>query len=137
MTLKPSDMLEIQSAIDEYERKFPRRPAPSAEVALAWRLGGRAAAKKLAMPASSPDIASTVAEDSRPEFVEQECNRVMWAWEQVRLQWHMVRLPRFDLAVSEDSLPWIKGVVRVGWWGMVALITASVFVFGAVVGGLK
>ena len=41
MTLKPTDMLEIQSAIDEYERKFPRRPAPSAEVALAWRLGKR------------------------------------------------------------------------------------------------
>ena len=41
MTLKPTDMLEIQSAIDEYERKFPRRPAPSAEVALAWRLSKR------------------------------------------------------------------------------------------------
>ena len=42
MTLKPTDMLEIQSAIDEYERKPPRRPTPSAEVALAgaWVNGG-------------------------------------------------------------------------------------------------
>jgi hypothetical protein len=48
MTLKPTDMLEIQSAIDEYERKFPGRPAPSAEVALAWRLGKREARKRLA-----------------------------------------------------------------------------------------
>ena len=37
MTLNPTDMLEIQTAIDEYERKFPRRPAPSAEVALAHK----------------------------------------------------------------------------------------------------
>ena len=47
MTLRPTDMLEIQSAIDEYERKFPGRAAPSAEVALAWRLGKREAAKLL------------------------------------------------------------------------------------------
>ena len=31
MALKPTDMLEIQSAIDEYERKFPRKPAPLGE----------------------------------------------------------------------------------------------------------
>ena len=48
MTLKPTDMLEIQSAIDAYERKFPRRPAPSAEVALAWRLGKREWARRQA-----------------------------------------------------------------------------------------
>jgi hypothetical protein len=41
LALTPSDMLEIQSAIDAYERRFPRRPAPSAEIALAWRLGKR------------------------------------------------------------------------------------------------
>jgi len=137
MTLKPSDMLEIQTAIDEYERKFPRRPAPSAEVALAWRLGKRAPAKTRAVPASKADVATAVAEVDRSDLVEQECSRVTWAWEQVRLQWHMVRLPRFDLAGAEDSLPWVKGVARVGWWGMVAVITASVFFFGAVVGGLK
>jgi hypothetical protein len=137
MTLKPTDMLEIQSAIDKYERRFPRRPAPSAEVALAWLLGKRPAVTKRAPPASSDDRAQEVAGNPRSEFVQQECGRLMWAWEQFRLQWHMVRLPRFDLALSEDSGPWVKGVVRVGWWGMVALITASVFFFGAVIGGLK
>jgi hypothetical protein len=39
MTLTPSDMLAIQSAIDAYENRFPRRPSPSAEEALAWRAG--------------------------------------------------------------------------------------------------
>ena len=58
MTLKPTDMLEIQSAIDEYERKFPRRPAPSAEVALAWRLGKREAARRMARSRDS-DLASS------------------------------------------------------------------------------
>ncbi len=38
LALTPTDMLEIQSAIDAYERRFPRRPEPSAEIALAWRL---------------------------------------------------------------------------------------------------
>ena len=53
MTLRPTDMLEIQSAIDEYERKFPRRPAPTAEVALAWRLGKREWAKRQAAESSA------------------------------------------------------------------------------------
>jgi hypothetical protein len=39
MTLTPSDMLAIQSAIDAYENRFPHRPSPSAEEALAWRAG--------------------------------------------------------------------------------------------------
>lgn len=39
MTLTPSDMLAIQSAIDAYENRFPHRPSPSAEEALAWRVG--------------------------------------------------------------------------------------------------
>lgn len=136
MTLKPTDMLEIQSAIDEYERKFPRRPAPSAEVALAWRLGKRVAAKRAA-PTSDADPVPDRGEQPRSEFVQQECNRVMWAWEQVRLQWNMSRVPWYDLTFSEDALPWVRGALRVGWWGMVALVTASVFFFGAIVGGLK
>jgi hypothetical protein len=39
--LKPFDILVIQTAIEEYERKYPRRPTPSAEEALAWRLRRR------------------------------------------------------------------------------------------------
>jgi hypothetical protein len=37
--LTPFDILIIQTAIEEYKRKFPKRPAPSAEEALAWRAG--------------------------------------------------------------------------------------------------
>jgi hypothetical protein len=37
MTLIPTDMLAIQTAIDAYEKKFPRRRSPSAEQALAWQ----------------------------------------------------------------------------------------------------
>ena len=39
MTLTPADMLAIQHAIDLYEKKFPNKPSPSAEVALAWLAG--------------------------------------------------------------------------------------------------
>jgi hypothetical protein len=41
MTLTPSDMFEIQSAIDQYERTFPRKPSPSPAEALAWQAGKR------------------------------------------------------------------------------------------------
>jgi hypothetical protein len=37
MSLTPSDMLKIQSAIDAYEKKFPRKPSPTAAEALAWQ----------------------------------------------------------------------------------------------------
>src|ERR1700753_1945261 len=85
MTLKPTDMLEIQSAIDEYERKFPRRPAPSAGGALAWRLGKkewarRKAAQQEAQP-SVPGVESGVEEPSDSVITEQECSKFAWAWE--------------------------------------------------------
>jgi hypothetical protein len=41
MPLRPVDILVIQRAIEDYERKYPRRPTPTAEEALAWRLGRR------------------------------------------------------------------------------------------------
>jgi hypothetical protein len=138
MTLKPTDMLEIQTAIDEYERKFPRRPAPSAEVALAWRLGKkewarRQAAKNAAEQPAAPDRAPSRHEAPDSVFAEQECGRLMWAWQQLRLRW---------LTSAEDTpehlgSPWIQNVLLVGWWGMVAVMVASVFVFGAIVGGYK
>jgi hypothetical protein len=139
MTLKPTDMLEIQSAIDQYERKFPRRPAPSAEVALAWRLGKKEWAKRQAAESASEASAANPA-SSRKEtpdsvFAEQECNRLVWAWERLRLRW-LTGPPAED--ASEDLPgPWIKNVLMVGWWGMVAVMVASVFVFGAIVGGFK
>src|ERR1700675_2390229 len=91
MTLRPTDMLEIQTAIDEYERKFPRRPAPSAEVALAWRVGKKEWARRQAgedaTQPGAPDLASSGKDTSDSVFAEQECNRLVWAWEQLRLRW--------------------------------------------------
>jgi hypothetical protein len=103
MTLKPTDMLEIQSAIDAYERKFPRRPEPSATAALKWRLGKREWAKRLAR---NPELA----------FDEK----------------------RQTSRDSEDGLvPWVRKALLVGWWGVFALVVASVFFIGALVGGFK
>jgi hypothetical protein len=41
MTLNSTDILKIQSAIDRYEKRFPRKPSPSADEALAWQAGKR------------------------------------------------------------------------------------------------
>jgi hypothetical protein len=42
MTLTRTDVFAIQGAIDAYEKRFPRRPSPSATEALVWQAGGRA-----------------------------------------------------------------------------------------------
>jgi hypothetical protein len=137
MTLKPTDMLEIQTAIDEYERKFPRRPAPSAEVALAWRLGKKEwARRQAAQAAAQPDAPAPASSGGEPPdsvFAEQECNRLVWAWQQLRLRW----LTSTEEAPEDFASPWVNKVLLVGWWGMVAVMVASVFVFGAIVGGFK
>jgi hypothetical protein len=39
MPLRPVDIFVIQRAIEDYERKYPGRPTPTAEEALTWRLG--------------------------------------------------------------------------------------------------
>ena len=136
MTLKPTDMLEIQSAIDAYERKFPRRPAPSAEVALAWRLGKREWARRQAAEGQVDSGLPSPSEKTPDSVIEQqECNRLVWAWEQLRLRtWRVYedRPTRF-----EGLLPLLKGALLVGWWGVVAVVVASVFIFGAIVGGFK
>ena len=135
MTLKPTDMLEIQSAIDEYERKFPRRPAPSAEVALAWRLGKKEWARRQAAQPGAPEVAPRVEEKPDSVFAEQECSRLAWAWEQLRLRW-------LTGSATEDAWQsfgssWMSKALMVGWWGAVAVMVASVFFFGAIVGGFK
>jgi hypothetical protein len=135
MTLKPTDMLEIQSAIDEYERKFPRRPAPSAEVALAWRLGKREAKRRLSRMA--PDLAPTGQEPPDSLFAQQECNRLVWAWEQFRIHWQTLDLSEDSPTRFAGLVPWVKGALLVGWWGVFAVAVASVFFFGAIVGGFK
>jgi hypothetical protein len=138
MTLKPTDMLEIQSAIDEYERKFPGRPAPSAEVALAWRLGKREAARILGSREEEKLATPKAEEFAEPEFAQQECSRLAWAWERITLQWQIWTAPKDDDSeLDAGLLPWVKGVLLVGWWGVVAVAVASIFFFGAFVGGLK
>jgi hypothetical protein len=42
MSLTTTDILKIQSAIDSYKKKYPRRPSPSAAEALAWQAGKHA-----------------------------------------------------------------------------------------------
>ncbi len=127
MTLKPTDMLQIQSAIDAYEKKFPRRPAPTAEQALAWRLGRRAAAQFLSRDedylSDSPAINPYPGREQR-------------ALQRVRLGGVVLRVPRFDPSLSDD-MPAVRSVLRFGWWGMIALGSASVFALGAFVGGFK
>jgi hypothetical protein len=136
MTLRPTDMLEIQSAIDEYERKFPGRPAPSAEMALAWRLG-KPEAKRLAS-IEAEKLASTKGGKSETEFAQQECSPLAWVWERITLRWQIWSAPtEDDSEVAPGLVPWVKSVLLVGWWGVVAVVVASVFFFGAVVGGLK
>ena len=125
MTLRPTDMLEIQTAIDEYERRFPRRPAPTAEVALAWRLGKREWARRQAAQQEDSNLVADREEEPDLVIAQQECNRLVWAWEQVRT-WGL-----------SNELPWVKGALRVGLWGVVAVLVASVFFFGAIVGGFK
>jgi hypothetical protein len=138
MTLKPTDMLEIQSAIDEYERKFPGRPAPSAEVALAWRLGKREAARILGSREEEKLATPKAEEFAEPEFAQQECSRLAWAWERITLQWQIWTAPKDDDSeLDAGLLPWVKGVLLVGWWSAVAVAVASIFFFGAFVGGLK
>jgi len=39
MPMTPRDILEIQSAIDRYEKKYPRKPSPTPAEALAWQAG--------------------------------------------------------------------------------------------------
>jgi hypothetical protein len=128
MTLKPTDMMEIQSAIDDYERKYPRRPKPTAEVALAWRMGKRISVKTSAR-VNKRRVAPGIPEKYDQAVQSQECGRLVWAWEQLRLQW--------NLSQADDVQPWTTSVLRLGWWSMVAVATASVFCFGAIIGGLK
>ena len=128
MTLRPTDMLRIQSAIDEYEKKFPRRPAPTAEEALAWRLGKREAAKFMSRTNDSGPTPPP--SQQRPAAELQEPRRI-------RLGWFIVRMPRLNPALSDDMAPTVKGALRFGWWGILAVGTASIFLLGAFVGGFK
>lgn len=86
--LRPFDVFEIQTAIDDYERKHPRSATPSAEAALAWRLGcrGRERAAAAAFGQQS--------ERTRPRKIkrrqtrlEGEVGLLRWAYEGLLVWW--------------------------------------------------
>jgi hypothetical protein len=81
--LRPFDVFEIQTAIDDYERRHPRFATPSAEVALAWRLGwrGRERAREQKLPRKL--------KRQRTRF-EGEVGLLRWAYEGF-LVWWLVR----------------------------------------------
>jgi hypothetical protein len=56
--LSPMDILVIQSAIEEYSRKYPDRPIPSAEEALAWKFGDSGRGKKRRQTSATEEGAS-------------------------------------------------------------------------------
>jgi hypothetical protein len=134
MTLKPTDMLLIQTAIDEYERRFPRRPAPSAKVALSWRLGKRAA-RRILSQADDVRPTSAAEKQSHAVFAQQECNWFVWAWEQI---WLYIQTWDFgDERAASGLTLWFKRALVVGFWGVAAVAVVSVFFLGALVGGFK
>jgi hypothetical protein len=143
MTLRPTDMLEIQSAIDAYERRFPRQPTPTAEVALAWRLGKKGYAKRQAAErrAQEAEQAALLAEPEsgqvRKRASRQESSGVAWLLGQLRLRWQLWRAALESSEAFEDSAPLVQNVLRVGFWGVAAVLIVSVFLLGAVVGGFK
>ena len=70
-------------------------------------------------------------------FAEQECNRLVWAWQQFRSGGRPSATPPTNHPAIRSLLPWVKKALLVGWWGVVAVVVASVFFFGAMVGGFK
>jgi hypothetical protein len=93
----------------------------------------RQAAEKTARVAV-PDRAPAVKGKPDSVLAEQECNRLVWAWQQFRLRW----LTSDDVPTSiEGSLPWTEKALLVGWWGVFAVLVASIFFLGAMVGGFK
>jgi hypothetical protein len=68
--LRPFDILVIQTAIEEYKKKYPERPTPSAEVALEWRLGRqrRRNAENRANTNGEPNLLRSIWESFRALF---------------------------------------------------------------------
>jgi hypothetical protein len=90
--LRPFDVFEIQTAIDNYERRHPRRATPSAEVALAWSLGWRGRARVPA-GANLPQTKENQprqryrVQKRRPVRLEGEVGRLRWAYESFLVWW--------------------------------------------------
>ena len=89
MTLNSTDILKIQSAIDRYEKRFPRKASPSAGDAMAWQ-----ASKRRSLPRSN-------AHDRR-----ELSHLGIWSWISESL-----RVWRQKGAESKDRSPF-AGVVK-------------------------
>ena len=89
--LRPFDVFEIQTAIDDYQRRHPQRATPSAEVALAWRLGwrGRERAWAHAFAGQTEQKPPRKLKRQRTRF-EGEVGHLRWAYEGF-LDWWLVR----------------------------------------------
>ncbi len=87
--LRPFDVFEIQTAIDKYERRHPRRATPSAEVALAWTLGwrGRARVSTGARVKQTQENQSYRIQKRRPIRLEGEVGPLRWAYESLLVWW--------------------------------------------------
>ena len=86
--LRPFDVFEIQTAIDNYERRHPRRATPSAEVALAWSLGWRGRARGAAgARLQQPEEARQRKQKRRRTRLEGEVGPLRWAYEAVIVWW--------------------------------------------------
>jgi hypothetical protein len=145
MTLRPTDMLEIQSAIDAYERKFPRRPTPTAEAALEWRFGKKAWAQRQAAMAQADSADASdmgeVSSHARSQRIRRAAqpsgNGLVWLMGLVVSRWRSLRGTLESSEMFEDSAPLMQGVLRFGMWGAAAVLIVSVFLLGAIVGGFK
>ena len=89
--LRPFDVFEIQTAIDDYERRHPQCATPSAEVALAWRLGwrGRGRASALAFDEQTKQKPPRKLKRQQTKL-EGEVGLLRWAYEGF-LVWWLVR----------------------------------------------
>jgi hypothetical protein len=93
--LRPFDVFEIQTAIDDYERRHPQNGTPSAEIALAWRLGRRGRTRAAArttqeLPEEKRQRSEQRKLKPRPTRLEGEVGLVRWAYEGL-LVWWLVR----------------------------------------------
>jgi hypothetical protein len=68
--LTPFDILIIQTAIEDYKRKYRKRPVPSAEEALAWRAGHKMPVQSQTTP--EPGRLHSIAGNFRKWFVRDK-----------------------------------------------------------------
>jgi hypothetical protein len=86
--LRPFDVFEIQTAIDKYEQRHPRRATPSAEVALAWTLGWRGRARVSGVSIKrTEENQPRRKQKRRPIRLEGEVGPVRWAYEAFLVWW--------------------------------------------------